>query len=90
MAKKSKVETSRSKGEEQGRKSRRQHRQRGGVAAIYARYSTRFQDSVGDQIRECREWAEENGYRIPEEYFLLTGPSAVVPASEADWPRCDR
>jgi len=39
---------------------------RAGTAAIYARYSTRFQDSIEDQLRECREWAEENGYEVPD------------------------
>jgi len=37
-----------------------------GIAAIYARYSTRFQDSIEDQLRECREWANENGYDVPD------------------------
>lgn len=40
--------------------------QKGGTAAVYARFSTRFQDSIEDQLRECREWAEENGYDVPD------------------------
>ena len=41
------------------------------MACIYARYSTRFQDSVDDQIRECREWAEANGYLVPDELIFV-------------------
>ena len=32
--------------------------------AIYARYSSRFQHSTKDQIRECREWAEQNRIEV--------------------------
>jgi DNA invertase Pin-like site-specific DNA recombinase len=41
------------------------------TACVYARFSTRFQDSIDDQVRECREWAEENGYEVPEEYVFI-------------------
>ena len=68
---KSNVGNSKSRGREQGRASNGQHKQGGGIAAVYARYSTRFQDSIDDQIRECREWAEENGYEVPEEYVFI-------------------
>ena len=43
----------------------------GKVAAIYARYSTKFQDSIDDQVRECREWAEANCYEVPEEFVFV-------------------
>src|SRR5688500_7737720 len=36
-------------------------RKRGG---IYARFSTRYQASIQDQIRACREWAEANDIEI--------------------------
>ncbi len=43
-------------------------RKRSGVirnrVAIYARYSSRFQHSIDDQVRTCREWAEKNGYDV--------------------------
>ena len=46
------------------------------IACIYARYSTRFQDSVDDQVRECRKWAEQNGYSVdPDLIFLDRGKS---------------
>ena len=52
------------------------HRQSGEVAAIYARHSTRFQDSVDDQIRECQTWAEQNGYTVaPDLIFADSGKS---------------
>ena len=28
------------------------------IGTIYARFSTRFQHSVEDQIRTCKEWAD--------------------------------
>jgi len=34
--------------------------------AIYARYSTQFQDSIEDQIRACLDWAEANDVDVPE------------------------
>ena len=43
----------------------RKRNRRGKIAAVYARYSTEFQASVDDQIRACREWAEANGYQVP-------------------------
>ncbi len=46
------------------------------IAAIYARYSTRFQDSVDDQVRECQTWAEQNGYTVaPDLIFVDRGKS---------------
>ena len=41
------------------------------VACVYARFSTRFQDSIDDQVRECREWAECHGYSVPDEYVFI-------------------
>ena len=35
--------------------------------AIYARYSTEYQDSTEQQIRACREYAEEQGWIVVEE-----------------------
>ncbi|MCA9052022.1 MAG: recombinase family protein [Planctomycetaceae bacterium] len=32
--------------------------------AIYARYSSRFQHSIDDQVRVCREWSEERGLDV--------------------------
>ena len=46
------------------------------TACIYARFSTRFQDSIEDQVRECRVWAEQNGYTVvPELIFVDRGKS---------------
>jgi site-specific DNA recombinase len=33
---------------------------------IYARFSTRFQASIEDQVRSCREWAERNNVEIDD------------------------
>ncbi|MFP4053561.1 MAG: recombinase family protein [Phycisphaerae bacterium] len=44
---------------------------RRGIAAIYARYSTKFQDSIDDQVRECRDWAEANGYSVPDDLVFV-------------------
>lgn len=66
-----------------------------GRAAIYARYSTKFQDSVEDQVRECRQWAEENGYAVCEDLIFTdrgksgrmrrrSGRQALQEAIEAD------
>jgi DNA invertase Pin-like site-specific DNA recombinase len=41
------------------------------VAAIYARYSSKFQDSVEDQVRECRQWAEDHGYYVPDDLIFI-------------------
>ncbi|MCC6126087.1 MAG: recombinase family protein [Pirellulales bacterium] len=43
----------------------------GCVGAIYARYSSRFQHSIEDQVRTCREWAERNGVHVPEKYVFV-------------------
>lgn len=52
-------------------------RQRG---AIYARFSTKYQHSTDDQVRKCREWAEQHGIDIrPEHIFVdeaVTGRSS--------------
>jgi hypothetical protein len=46
------------------------------VACIYARYSTRFQDSVDDQVREYRKSAEQNVYSgDPDLIFADRGKS---------------
>ena len=34
--------------------------------AIYARFSTKFQHSIADQVRVCREWAEANDVDVPD------------------------
>ena len=46
-------------------------RQRGRVAAVYARYSTKFQDSTDDQVRECRLWAEKNGLEVSDDLVFV-------------------
>ena len=42
----------------------RESRTLGIRGAIYARYSTRFQHSIDDQVREAREWADQNGVDV--------------------------
>lgn len=37
------------------------------VAAIYARYSSRDQHSIEDQVRICREWADQHGIHVPDD-----------------------
>ncbi|MCC6123762.1 MAG: recombinase family protein [Pirellulales bacterium] len=39
--------------------------------AIYARYSSRFQHSIEDQVRSCREWAERNGVNVPDKLVFV-------------------
>lgn len=41
------------------------------VGAIYARYSSRFQHSIDDQVRTCRQWAETNGISVPDEFVFV-------------------
>lgn len=38
--------------------------------AIYARYSSRFQQSIEDQVRVCREWAENNAISVLDEHIF--------------------
>ncbi len=65
------VRSDRSRTEKREQERTGRHAHNGHVAAVYARYSTRFQDSIDDQIRECREWAEDNGYEVTEEYVFV-------------------
>ena len=50
------------------------------IGAVYARYSSRFQHSIEDQIRVCKEWAEKNGITVPDELIFtdraVTGKSS--------------
>ena len=39
--------------------------------AVYARFSTRFQSSTDDQIRECLKWAKDNNIEVPEEFIFV-------------------
>jgi hypothetical protein len=41
------------------------------VGAVYCRYSTRFQDSIGDQVRKIMEDAVRRGIFVPREYVLF-------------------
>ena len=41
------------------------------IGAIYARYSSRFQHSIEDQIRVCKDWAEKNGIEVPDDLIFL-------------------
>jgi site-specific DNA recombinase len=41
------------------------------IGAIYARYSSRFQHSIEDQIRVCKDWAEKNGITVPDDLIFL-------------------
>lgn len=41
------------------------------IGAIYARYSSRFQHSIEDQIRVCKEWAEKNGITVPDNLIFV-------------------
>lgn len=45
--------------------------QKTNIGAIYARYSSRFQHSIEDQVRVCREWAEKQGIVVPEELVFV-------------------
>jgi DNA invertase Pin-like site-specific DNA recombinase/transposase len=46
--------------------------------AIYARFSSRFQHSIEDQVRVCREWAERNEMEVVEVFVdeAVTGKSS--------------
>lgn len=41
------------------------------VGAIYARYSSRFQHSIEDQVRVCKDWAEKNGIMVPDDLIFV-------------------
>jgi site-specific DNA recombinase len=41
------------------------------VGAIYARYSTNFQQSVGDQVRALLEAASQRGIYVPREHIYF-------------------
>ncbi len=41
------------------------------IGAIYARYSSRFQHSIEDQIRVCKDWAEKNGITVPDDLIFF-------------------
>ncbi|MBI1314126.1 hypothetical protein GC176_22760 [bacterium] len=45
---------------------------------MYARYSSRFQHSIDDQVRTCREWAERAGLKVVEIFSdeAVTGKSS--------------
>ena len=49
---------------------------------VYARFSTRFQHSIQDQVRVCREWAEKNDVDVQDKHVYSdeaeTGVSAAV------------
>lgn len=47
-------------------------------AAIYARFSSRFQHSIDDQVRACREWAERNDIDVVSVFSdeAVTGKSS--------------
>ena len=46
-------------------------RKSGKRGAIYARYSSRFQHSIADQIRECRKWADANGIEVLDRHVFF-------------------
>lgn len=50
------------------------------IGTIYARYSSRFQHSIEDQVRSCQEWADRNGIRVPSDLVFadraVTGRSS--------------
>lgn len=37
---------------------------------IYARFSTRFQQSLDDQVRACREWAERHDVEVADDHVF--------------------
>jgi len=50
------------------------------TGGICARYSSRFQHSIDDQVLTCREWADRNGAQVPDEMVFedraVTGRSS--------------
>jgi DNA invertase Pin-like site-specific DNA recombinase len=49
----------------------RRCRKTGKRGAVYARYSSKFQHSIPDQVRECRRWAEQHGVDVPEDRVFI-------------------
>jgi site-specific DNA recombinase len=41
------------------------------VGAIYARYSSRYQHSIEDQVRTCKDWAGKNGIAVPDDLIFI-------------------
>ena len=41
------------------------------VGAIYARYSSRYQHSIEDQVRTCKDWAVKNGITVPDDLIFI-------------------
>ena len=41
------------------------------IGAIYARYSSRYQHSIEDQVRVCKDWAEKNGITVPDDLIFV-------------------
>lgn len=37
---------------------------------IYARFSSRFQHSIADQVRECRKWCDANGIEVRDDHVF--------------------
>src|SRR5687767_2061440 len=59
------------------------------TCAIYARYSSARQNplSVEDQIRKCVEFADSQGWQVPEQYIYS---DAAISGAGADRPGFDR
>ena len=47
------------------------HKSAESIGAVYCRYSTRFQDSIGDQVRKIMEDAVRRGIFVPRENVLF-------------------
>jgi Resolvase, N terminal domain len=54
--------------------------------ALYARYSSRFQHSIEDQIRVCKDWAEKNGIEVPDDLNVID--RAATGKTNIPAPRC--
>jgi hypothetical protein len=48
--------------------ARGRRRKRG---AIYARFSTKFQASIDDQVRACQDWCEANDVDVPDDMVFI-------------------
>lgn len=61
--------------------------------AIYARYSTDYQNSVEDQIRECKAWAAANNIVVTDDRIFIdrgiSGKTSKRPGSQAMLDRMD-
>lgn len=61
--------------------------------AIYARYSTDYQNSVEDQVRECKAWAAANNVMVPDGMLFVdrgvTGRKTNRPGYQAMLDRLD-